>query len=384
MKKVWIWVSVILMSVASLLPVAKVSAATNPSQNDPGDEVVFGEQYHLGDGESVNHGLVLVGCNAVIGKDARVNGDVTVAGGNLDLQKGSSVNGNVVLVGGTLNANGATINGDMGGTGAVLNLTGGTKINGTVYLGPGCTLEGDDYSASEVLRTSKLPFKFDKRYRFSWGGLPLHPTTSATNGPVILGLLIGLYKFLIAMFLMLLLAVALVAIWPREMGRMGDTALTEIVPSFAIGFAALLLGFPVGIVLVVLLITLPFGLLLFLLLFAAMAVGWVAVALKAGEKLLLSFKVESPTPVLSVIVGGALLILLGKVPCVGWMITLVVVMLGTGAVALTRFGTREYEPHHASRPPRALPEAVGGGGPVAPPPTGGHEGNAPGGPGDAT
>jgi len=123
---------------------------------------------------------------------------------------------------------------------------------------------------------------------------------------------------------------------------------------------------------------------LFLLLFAAMAVGWVAVALKAGEKLLLSFKVESPTPILSVIVGGVLLMLLGKVPCVGWMVTLVVVMLGTGAVALTRFGTREYEPHHAPRPPRALPEAAGGGGTVAPPPAGGHGSDAPGSPDDAT
>jgi hypothetical protein len=370
MKKFWVLIGMALVFSVLLFPVRSAHAAV---VQGGGDEVILGENYHLEDGKSVDHGLVLVGCNAVIGKEAQVNGDLTVAGGNLDIQEGARINGNVVVVRGTVDATGATVNGDVGGAGSVIRLSWGTEVNGTVYLGPGSTLEGSDYKAKDVLKTSRLPFGFDKKYRFSWGGFPLAGVPATSNGAVLVGLILGLYKFLLAMFLVLLLGVALVAVWPHEVGLMGGVALSEIVTSFAVGFVVILLGFPVGVVLVILIITLPFGLLLLLLLLAAMAVGWVAVALKTGEKLLIGFKVDDPTPLLSVVVGGAVLILLGKVPCVGWAITLVAVTLGTGAVVLTRFGTKEYGRSRFPTVQRAIPEAVTAENAAIPPEAGGEE-----------
>ena len=360
MKKAWVSLGfVVAVLLLSLAP--KVEAAFPVYGDDSGDQVIFGENYRLESGQSVNHGLVFVGCNAVIDKDAQVNGSVTVAGGNLELRKGSRINGNVVLIGGNLDADGATVNGDIGGTGSVIDLSGGTKINGTVYLGPGCTLKGNSFHASAVMKSSKLPFKFGKKNYFSWGRGPFSIAPSAYNGPVFVGMLLGFYKFVLAMFLILLLGVAVVAVWPREVRAMGSVALSEVVTSFAMGFVVILLGFPVALILVILLITLPFGLLLLLLLMGAMVVGWISVALMAGEKLLLGFNVENPTPIFSVVVGGALLILLGKVPCVGWMISFVAVVLGTGAVVLTRFGTKEYGvPRHSLLVPQTASGSVGG------------------------
>ena len=55
-----------------------------------------------------------------------------------------------------------------------------------------------------------------------------------------------------------------------------------------------------------------------------------------------ALQVREVAAVLAVLVGVILLAIIGEVPCLGWLISLLVGTVGVGAVILSRFGTRLY------------------------------------------
>jgi uncharacterized membrane protein (DUF106 family) len=72
--------------------------------------------------------------------------------------------------------------------------------------------------------------------------------------------------------------------------------------------------------------------------------GWIAISVIIGDRLLNALKAKNIVPILAMIVGVVALWLVTSVPFVGWIVWLFVATLAVGAVVLTRFGTRPYPP----------------------------------------
>ncbi len=338
MKKFLVLIFVLILLAS--LPIAGMAAPNSGTTTDKGDVVLWGQKYRVEAGKTIDGDLVLVNCTTTVEQGATINGDVVLAGGTATMEKDVHVNGDIAMIGASLHLKGVTVNGDLSAAGGIVELTGGTRINGDLALGPSTKLEGTDYTAERVVEgPNNLHFSPPRgllRLGFSPLGLSMfHPVSG-------LALFWGLVKFTLSMLFMLLLGVAVAAIWPDELQQMGETSVRQLIPSLGVGFLALILGFPLGLVMIVLILLIPFGLLLWLLLIVLAVVGWLAIGYILGHRILTALSVENPVPILSVAVGVILLALLGKIPCIGWAVTLVAVMTGTGAAILTRLGTREY------------------------------------------
>jgi hypothetical protein len=81
------------------------------------------------------------------------------------------------------------------------------------------------------------------------------------------------------------------------------------------------------------------GVFVWLALLIAIAVGWIAIGLWAGQRLLAALKVRDASVLVEVALGVFLITVLGRLPCcLGALFSAVVGSIGLGAVVLTRFG----------------------------------------------
>jgi hypothetical protein len=171
------------------------------------------------------------------------------------------------------------------------------------------------------------------------GGFPLTPGVFL-NREMTAGF--DLVRGIISALALAALGALLVVFAPAPLRRVTSTVQEAFLPSLGVGcltpFAALILG----IALAITIIGIPVAILLGFVAAAAYVFGWIAIGYLAGERILDAFKVHDFAPVLAVIVGVLLLAVLGQVPCIGGIISLLIGSLGLGAVVLTRFGTRPY------------------------------------------
>lgn len=144
---------------------------------------------------------------------------------------------------------------------------------------------------------------------------------------------------------------ALAAVFmPRSLERVGQAVLVAPVNSWVVGFVTAIVVALIGGVLIATLCLSPFGGILLLALLVAGVFGWAALGLIVGVRVLERFNVQNVTPVMAVVVGGAILSFIGAALwivaecCLGWPFVGVVGAFGLGAVVLTRFGTQEYVP----------------------------------------
>ena len=104
----------------------------------------------------------------------------------------------------------------------------------------------------------------------------------------------------------------------------------------------------------------PLSVLGLLLLVGAVIFGWTAINLEVGNRLARMFKVEWSAPVAAGI--GALifnLVVFGfaYIPCLGGVLSFLVLLFALGGVLVTRFGSHEY-PEAAAVPVRPAPPAA--------------------------
>lgn len=342
------WVVIGLVALAALvLPMGVALAAqTIQGQDGTGDWVVFGD-------------------SVVVSDDQRVDGNVVVIGGDLRLEEGGQVEGDVVTVGGSLDVAGQ-VGGDVVSVGAALVVDGGAQIDGqTVAVGGDVTVDesaltsgfvatpGPDLttfrlpSAPEIPRFPPAgPLGLPGRDGFSMARI-LERLLAAVNGAVILGVLAALVLLL----------------WPLPLERIGRAVNRAPAAAGGVGCLSVVVVPLVGAVLAVTLILIPLSLLLALAYLAVLLFGWIAVGLLFGERLLEWLGTREITPRSAGIVGTfglTLLIgLVGALPGLGWLSalsTLALATVGVGAVVLTRFGGRPYQPALAGA--GELPPAV--------------------------
>ncbi len=340
MKKLTVLAGVLLVVLVVAAAVAPVALA----QDITGDKIVMGENYVLGEGQTLEGNLVVMGGNAQVNDGATVDGDVTVMGGMLTLD--GTVTGNVAVVGGTAR---------LGSTAVVEgNLS---SFGGSVSKAPGAQVQGNTFDG----------FRSPNRF----GPSPVTPAFAGQNETPgsWFGRFVG-WQFgtLGSILLMGLLGVVLVLVAPRGVGRVASATAVQPALTFVFGLLTLVLGILAG---AILLLACGLGLLVFGALLAAWVLGWIGVALWLGQRVLRAINVRSASSIAEVLAGVVIITFLSRLPCIGWVAGILFASWGIGAVVLTRFGTRDADapgprpapaPRFDPAPPAPMPGGGTGGG----------------------
>ncbi|GCE19438.1 bactofilin family protein [Dictyobacter kobayashii] len=250
----------------------------------------------VGKGEVVCGDLTSFWGNVAI--HGEVKGDVLVIGGNVVIDGG--VDGNVTLYGGNLNSSpGAHVDGDIHVCGGQRSKEADLLLHGSYF---GCPTGVVDMLGSDA----GIQFRF--WYIVTW---------------VLLGML-------------------LTTLLPEHVMMVRTTIKNKSRRSLALGLLSVLLAPTIFTVLLALIIPIPLAILVAVGLFAAWALGTVAIGWIIGDWIVQRILPHYDTRLVQIGVGMAVLALFGSLPYIGWFVNIGVGILGVGAVFLSRFGTRLY------------------------------------------
>lgn len=295
------WLVVLVLAMVWIAFPSAVSA-----QTWTGDRFVFGEDFVLRSGETLDGSLTVMGGSAVLEAGSVVTGDVAMLGGRLTVA--GTVQGNVVAFGAATSlTESAAIRGDL------------AAFGGAVQRAPGARVAGEVFGRLQPL-----------------GGLPTLPSRGSTTA-VWEQILRWELATLGTGLLLVLLGVVAMLVAPRHLDRIAGAISQQAALSFAMGLLTFVLAVLAG---ALLLIACGLGLLVWLLLSAAWLVGWLAMGLWAGRRLLGMLRAGTISACAEMALGVFLITLVGRLPwCIGTLFSAVVGFLGLGAVVLTRFGT---------------------------------------------
>lgn len=327
---------ILLLLALLIVPTASIHAQT--PNND--DVVLFGQNYTLEEGETLNGSLAVFGGNIDIKEGAEVNGSIAIFGGNITFAKDTTINGDVAVFGGNVSVEGE-IAGDMVLFGGQALLESKSKVRNIATFGGQVTQQEGSIVTGEI--TNNAPPEVDTP-----PSLPEEPTVDIQVNPLwnVLGkfgqaLLIAVIGMLLTLFLR------------PQLDRTADTITRQ--PLMAGGYG-LIVFFALPIALVIMVITLiliPVAAIVVLLIPLAWLFGIVALGQEVGERFSKAIN-QVWAPVLSTGLGTFLLMLvigfLELIPCFGWIPSAAVTLISVGAAVMTWFGTRN--------PPGYIPAAA--------------------------
>ena len=328
-----------LTTIFLLLALLFVPTSNAHAQEPGGDVFLLGQNYTLESDETLNGSLAVIGGNADIEKDASVNGDIALIGGNLNLD--GNVSGNVALIGGNLTISGK-IDGDIVLIGGQALLTETAIVNGDIVtMGGQVTQEPGAQVSGEIVNNAPPINIPDVPNIPNVPGVPNVPNTPDINVSVnpfwevagVLGRAVAVAA--IGMLLTLFLQ--------PQMERVGDTLARQPVLAGSFGLLTLVVAPLVMLIMAVTVILLPVALIVAFVIPLAWLFGIVALGQEVGERFTNAIN-QTWAPVLATGFGTFLLLLVGGfvglIPCVGWLLPLLVGLIAVGGVAMTWFGTR--------------------------------------------
>ncbi len=268
--------------------------------------------------------------------------DVTVAAGetqdNIILLGGraqvdGTIRQSIVAFGGTVTV-GGEVDGDVVGFGSriILKQSSAVKgdvvaLGGTLQKEPGCTIRGD----TVYFESAELGEKLFKRGFF--GGIFALPLL-----PVILAIKLA------AVFLWLIIALAGAALFPRQIVFASGELRKSFWPAFGIGLIAhiVLAGLLIfAALLSIILIGIPVLAALIAAAFIVKVFGRLVFFYFFGDSLRQAFGSRPASAVGAILLGFLLVSLIGFLPVVGFLFTIVLNMAGWGIAIRTKFGTTE-------------------------------------------
>lgn len=286
---------------------------------------------------------VIFGGNFVLDPGESLNGDLVVFGGNVTLETGSKVNGDAVVFGGNVNSNG-TINGNLVALGGLVELGEEARVIGDLtVLGSSFEQAPGAYVSGTIVTEENVPFDFNLPDDFGLfeGDFPAFtfrelPFVSAS-------------WFFFQILIWTGLAVLAALFLQNQAPVINRAAFGEPVMAIVVGLGIVFIAPLVLLALLLTILLSPVSLLGILALVAAWVVGLVSLSIEIGKKLAEAMDQNWSTPILAGI-GMFILSLLFNgfqhiVPCVGFLPKFVLGLWVTGAVVLTRFGTKEYPEH---------------------------------------
>lgn len=315
-----------------------VSAAPAWADDGGGGKVIFGDNFTLKDGETID-------------------GDLVVLGGNVTVEDGATVTGSVVVFGGSVEMAGR-VEQDVTVIGGSVRLLETAVVEGALSTAGGSISKAD---GAQVLGGENEGFTIER------------PRVPAAPSPVNMLLNVMGQTFSAGVLAVVagVLALALMAFLPAHTTRVSAALTSAPIESGLLGFLTLL-ALPIVLVIVTLTICLsPLSLIGGVMYGAALFLGWVALGLALGNRTAQAFKQTTLSPavwaaggtfVLTLAVNllgvmarvGDMLSNYGGWPvalvmgCANFFIPLTLASLGMGAVVITRFGAQPY--FKAARP----------------------------------
>ena len=307
-----------LVVLSFLTPTRPVHAAARQ-----GDEVVFGDDLTLQEGE-------------------QVTGDVVIIGGNLNMRTGSQVEGSVTALGGRAVVDG-TVQGDVVALGGDVSLEANARIRGKVIALGGQVHQAPGAQTGDVvqgLTARNLRLWRDLRSPLFSSSIGARPASAVWSG----------VSALVTALVMALLGIAIITFWPAQTAQVGQTMLTSPLPSIGVGCLLYPLAASLVFFALITICFAPLAPVVVLLVVAASLLGWVALGRVFGRWLARSTGWRDPTPLMVTGIGVFVLTFLmaiaGVIPCLGTILVFGAASIGLGAVTLSRFGTSR----RASRP----------------------------------
>jgi len=285
-------------------------------------KVIFGSNYTLSSGETLDSDLMVLGGSAELEEGSLVKGSVFVLGGNITIS--GEVEGDLGVLGGNVDLeNTAVVRGDVGMLGGNLDRAPGAVIDGSV-----ASEFGFDISAPSLNFPDEFSFSELRNFTF--------PRISPW---------ISVLWFVFRVFVMAALALLVVMFWPAPTRRIAEAAISQPLAAGGLGLLTLIAGPVLLLVLLITLLLSPLSVIGFVLFVAAIVFGWIGLGYEVGRRIGVAMKWELQDPaaaglgtlLLSLVAGG-----IGFIPCVGWLLVVFVASLGLGAVMLTRFGSQAY------------------------------------------
>lgn len=323
------------------LAILWLSPSTALAQTETGDRTILGQSYTLPSGRRLEGNLAVFGGSATLEEGSTVRGDVMVAGGSLNIA--GRVEGDVVVIGGSLALQeSAYVDGDV------------SVLGGSVMRAPGATVTGEVITGLMLGRPT-LPSLIQPP-------IPQVPwTTARVSGPeLLLRTLLRIFVGFLLATLMAALALAVLSFAPDATRRVGNAAVAVPGLAFIVGLIALILALGLALFLAITICFIPIAFLWVMALALAMAFGWIALGWLLGDRLLRALNISEPHPLLSGVIGVALLTLVAQLPCLGIVLAVLTSSLGLGAVVLTRAGTQPYPtPPQPSTPSTAVSPSTG-------------------------
>ena len=299
------------------------------------DKVIFGSNYTLQEGETLN-------------------GDLVVFGGNITLEESSTVNGDTVVFGGNVTSNG-TINGNLIALGGFVTLEEDTLIQGDLTVvgssfeqSPGAVITGN------IVTEENIPFEFELPENGLFdGGFPLPRFKQLP--------FVSTSWFFFRILIWTGLAILIGLFIQDQAVVINRSAFGEPVMSFVVGLGVVVVAPLVFLALIVTILLSPVSLVGIFALIAAWVVGLVSLSIEVGRKLVQALNKTLPVPLLAGI-GMFILALFFNgfsqlVICVGWLPKFILGVWVIGAVILTRFGTRAYPEAKGQPGEEVIPEA---------------------------
>ena len=246
----------------------------------------IGEDVTIEEGTRANHVLT-------------INGQITIAG---------TVEGNVVAVGDSVVlARRAVVKGNVFTLGGVVVTGKGAEVHGTVT-------EINSSNISEVI-TRVLS---DEWEGWSW--------------------VFAIFSLTI-FFSILIIAVLIVLLLPKPIQVIADAIREETVKITLWGLLGMVLVVPLAVLLTISVIGIVLIPLEMILVVSAGLLGFIAISQLLGRRLYTLFKRPSQHILRETFWGLVVLWIIGWLPYIGWMIKVLALMMGLGAVIYTRFGT---------------------------------------------
>ncbi len=335
---------VLLIALTCLAFVATPAFAAQGTTRN-GDHVCFGGSDVVGSDETPNS-VVLFGCGARIQSGARVQKDVVSFGGDVVIEQGADITGDVVVFGGNLDI--------AGHVGHRVTSFGPITLEPSAVVGenvdafgrinqkPGATVRGRVNSGNNVTigpRIFPTPFVYV-------------PSVFDTGA----GLIFGALRALVATLALIALGALVLVFLPTQTQQVAATAERAALPSLGVGCLTFLVVPSLIILFVITCLGIPLGVILGIAFGAAVLLGWIAIGMIVGDRLLRALKTTTIVPMLAMLVGLLVLWIITQLPILGGLIGLFVATLALGAVVLTRFGTQPYpQPMSAAMTPFVPP-----------------------------
>lgn len=335
------WFAALLLAAVVVLTLPGVAYAA-PAALPALDEIVLGRDFTLEAGRSLSGDLVVLGGSFVMEENAEVTGQVAVIGGSADIS--GRIEGDLVVIGGeaTLNA-GAVLNGDLVVPTGMAEISPAAIVRGSTVYDVQFPWGDDTWRGPDGMR--------------NFGNMP-EPTYVARE--IGRGIWADFVWLLFRSVAMATVALLLVLFMERHMRQVAKV-ITEQPPLAAgVGLLTVLAVGAATVMLSITLIFIPVAVLLPFLLVTAWAFGWISLGVEVGRRMADAFKAVW-TPALQALLGTFTLTFavgaVGWVPCLGWLLGVVVGLAGLGATVLTRFGGQDY-PGPAAVAPQAAPPAL--------------------------